>query len=158
LRRTKPKNNSDSLNALVARLQREEGKFLDYKYGSFPRMATVEEMAETKFELPEKFPLEGKSQKDILNSLARMRFAPSPTGSLHVGGARTALYNWLMAKKGQMDFAGSESAFVLRIEDTDVARSTKGEKDERMGEKAVFGKNANTISDPNIVISIQLRE
>ena len=57
-----------------------------------------------------------------------MRFAPSPTGSLHVGGARTALYNWLVAKKGQLDFGeGSEGGFVLRVEDTDLARSTKGE-------------------------------
>jgi nondiscriminating glutamyl-tRNA synthetase len=47
----------------------------------------------------------------------RVRFAPSPTGSLHVGGARTALYNWLFAR-------GRNGAFVLRIEDTDVARST----------------------------------
>ena len=47
----------------------------------------------------------------------RLRFAPSPTGYLHVGGARTALFNWLYAKKhgGQ---------FLLRIEDTDKARST----------------------------------
>ena len=47
----------------------------------------------------------------------RVRFAPSPTGFLHVGGARTALYNWLFARhmKGQ---------FILRIEDTDEARST----------------------------------
>jgi len=47
----------------------------------------------------------------------RVRFAPSPTGYLHVGGARTALHNWLLAKK----FGG---AFLLRIEDTDKARST----------------------------------
>ena len=47
----------------------------------------------------------------------RLRFAPSPTGQLHVGNARTALFNWLMARE-----AGG--AFVLRIEDTDVARST----------------------------------
>ncbi|MEE3003500.1 MAG: glutamate--tRNA ligase [Pseudomonadota bacterium] len=47
----------------------------------------------------------------------RVRFAPSPTGSLHVGGARTALYNFLFAKKNKGDF-------VLRIEDTDLARST----------------------------------
>jgi glutamyl-tRNA synthetase len=47
----------------------------------------------------------------------RLRFAPSPTGYLHVGGARTALYNWLYAKK----FGGQ---FLLRIEDTDKARST----------------------------------
>jgi nondiscriminating glutamyl-tRNA synthetase len=47
----------------------------------------------------------------------RVRFAPSPTGHLHVGGARTALFNWLFAKR-----AGG--SFVLRIEDTDAARST----------------------------------
>src|SRR5687768_9573628 len=47
----------------------------------------------------------------------RVRFAPSPTGALHIGGARTALYNWLVAR-------GSGGAFVLRIEDTDRERST----------------------------------
>lgn len=47
----------------------------------------------------------------------RVRFAPSPTGFLHVGGARTALYNWLYARK-------VGGAFVLRIEDTDAERST----------------------------------
>ena len=57
-----------------------------------------------------------------------MRFAPSPTGSLHVGGARTALYNWLVAKRGQLDYPNSEGGFVLRVEDTDLARSTKGER------------------------------
>jgi len=68
------------------------------------------------------FPLAGKSVDDVL---PRLRFAPSPTGSLHVGGARTALYNWLMAQKGQLDFPDSESGFVVRVEDTDQARSTK---------------------------------
>src|SRR5919204_376110 len=47
----------------------------------------------------------------------RVRFAPSPTGALHVGGARAALYNWLLAR-------GSAGTFVLRIEDTDRERST----------------------------------
>lgn len=47
----------------------------------------------------------------------RLRFAPSPTGYLHVGGARTALYNFLYARKMHGDF-------ILRIEDTDTARST----------------------------------
>ena len=46
--------------------------------------------------------------------------------SLHVGGARTALYNWLAAKKGQLDFPGEEAGFILRVEDTDLERSTKG--------------------------------
>jgi hypothetical protein len=77
-------------------------------------------------ELNNLFPNKGKS---ILDLPPRMRFAPSPTGSLHVGGARTALYNWLVAKKGQLDFEGSsgDGGFVLRVEDTDLARSTKGE-------------------------------
>jgi len=48
----------------------------------------------------------------------RVRFAPSPTGFLHVGGARTALFNWLLARK-------QGGTFILRIEDTDVERSTK---------------------------------
>ncbi|HQR47069.1 MAG TPA: glutamate--tRNA ligase, partial [Thermoanaerobaculia bacterium] len=48
----------------------------------------------------------------------RVRFAPSPTGSLHVGGARTALYNWLFARR-------HGGTFILRIEDTDVERSRK---------------------------------
>ena len=49
------------------------------------------------------------------------RFAPSPTGYLHVGGARTALYSWLLAK-------GKGGEFVLRIEDTDIERSTEEAK------------------------------
>lgn len=48
----------------------------------------------------------------------RVRFAPSPTGHLHVGGARTALFNWLFAR-------GKGGTFVLRIEDTDMERSTE---------------------------------
>ncbi|WDE03202.1 glutamate--tRNA ligase [Thalassomonas viridans] len=50
------------------------------------------------------------------------RFAPSPTGYLHVGGARTALYSWLYAKKNGGDF-------ILRIEDTDLERSTQASVD-----------------------------
>jgi glutamyl-tRNA synthetase len=48
----------------------------------------------------------------------RVRFAPSPTGALHIGGARTALYNWLLAR-------GRGGEFLLRIEDTDRERSTR---------------------------------
>src|SRR3954451_13926414 len=47
----------------------------------------------------------------------RVRFAPSPTGALHIGGARTALFNWLLAR-------GHGGEMVLRIEDTDRERST----------------------------------
>src|SRR4051812_7676314 len=52
----------------------------------------------------------------------RLRFAPSPTGQLHVGNARTALFNWLLAR-------GSGGTFVLRIEDTDIERSTREAED-----------------------------
>ena len=52
----------------------------------------------------------------------RVRFAPSPTGALHIGGARTALYNWLLAR-GPADPGGGHT-LVLRIEDTDRERST----------------------------------
>ena len=52
----------------------------------------------------------------------RLRFAPSPTGLLHVGNARTALFNWLLAR-------GQHGAFVLRIEDTDTERSTRASED-----------------------------
>jgi glutamyl-tRNA synthetase/nondiscriminating glutamyl-tRNA synthetase len=48
----------------------------------------------------------------------RLRFAPSPTGQLHVGNARTALFNWLLAR-------GQGGTFIVRIEDTDVERSTR---------------------------------
>jgi glutamyl-tRNA synthetase len=51
-------------------------------------------------------------------SEVRVRYAPSPTGMLHVGGVRTALFNWLFARK-------NGGTFVLRIEDTDLARSTE---------------------------------
>ena len=52
------------------------------------------------------------------HSQIRTRFAPSPTGYLHVGGARTALFNWLFARK-------HGGCFVLRVEDTDEARNTE---------------------------------
>jgi nondiscriminating glutamyl-tRNA synthetase len=48
----------------------------------------------------------------------RVRFAPSPTGHLHVGGARTAIFNWLFARH-------HNGRFIVRVEDTDVARSTR---------------------------------
>ncbi|MDU5301274.1 MAG: glutamate--tRNA ligase family protein, partial [Dialister micraerophilus] len=48
----------------------------------------------------------------------RVRFAPSPTGPFHIGGARSALFNWLLAKHMNGDF-------IVRIEDTDTVRSTK---------------------------------
>lgn len=53
-----------------------------------------------------------------MNDKVRVRFAPSPTGYLHIGGVRTALFNWLFARH-------HEGTFILRIEDTDVSRSTE---------------------------------
>jgi len=52
------------------------------------------------------------------NDNVRVRFAPSPTGALHIGGGHTALFNWLWARH-------NNGKFILRIEDTDLARSTK---------------------------------
>ena len=53
-----------------------------------------------------------------MSSEVRVRFAPSPTGYLHIGGARTALFNWLFARH-------HGGKFVLRIEDTDMKRNTE---------------------------------
>ncbi len=53
-----------------------------------------------------------------MSTKTRVRFAPSPTGFLHIGGARTALFNWLYARH-------TGGAFILRIEDSDVARNTQ---------------------------------
>src|SRR5438309_4134821 len=52
-----------------------------------------------------------------MSSPVRVRFAPSPTGYLHIGGARTALFNWLFARH-------HGGTFILRIEDTDQSRNT----------------------------------
>ena len=57
-----------------------------------------------------------------------VRFAPSPTGYLHIGGARTALYNWLFAR----NLGGT---FILRIEDTDRERSEKRFEEERLARR-----------------------
>ena len=57
-----------------------------------------------------------------MNKSIRVRFAPSPTGPLHIGGVRTALFNYLFAKK-------HGGTFVLRIEDTDQKRFVDGAED-----------------------------
>src|ERR1700756_4876556 len=57
------------------------------------------------------------SGENLRGEGVRVRFAPSPTGYLHVGGARTALFNWLFARN-------QKGTFILRIEDTDEVRST----------------------------------
>ena len=59
----------------------------------------------------------GKKGRRSITTPARVRFAPSPTGNLHVGGARTALFNWLIARN-------TGGTFTLRLEDTDRERST----------------------------------
>src|SRR5210317_2143238 len=57
--------------------------------------------------------------KKEMDKKVRVRFAPSPTGALHIGGVRTALYNYLYAKK-------TGGSFILRIEDTDQNRYVEG--------------------------------
>ncbi len=64
----------------------------------------------------------------------RLRFAPSPTGQLHVGNARTALFNWLMAR-------GAGGTLILRIEDTDFARSTKSAESTAIDDLRWLGLN-----------------
>jgi len=143
LRRSRPKASSETLIRLVEKLQKEEGKYPELRHGyslassssslsvtEANKAATMEQLDDpigNKPQLPSVFPLAGKNIKDVP---PRLRFAPSPTGNLHVGGARTALYNWLLAKKGQLDYPKSESGFVIRVEDTDLARSTKESEEE----------------------------
>ena len=62
----------------------------------------------------------------------RVRFAPSPTGRLHVGNARTALFNWLLAR-------GSGGTFILRIEDTDASRSSRDSEAAILGDLRWMG-------------------
>src|SRR5665213_2433896 len=77
----------------------------------------------------------------------RVRFAPSPTGYLHVGGARTALFNYLFAKKH-----GGE--FILRIEDTDVERSTEESMRMQIDDLAWLGFHWNEGPDPQSLIDV----
>jgi glutamyl-tRNA synthetase len=140
LRRRRAPHVGDHGLKLVEQFQREQGQYRDIQYGrsvlgsrlDATLASTTEQQTATRADsiqiaqLPAVFPLEGKK---VDEQPPRMRFAPSPTGSLHVGGARTALYNWLVAKKGQMGFPKSNSAFIVRVEDTDVERSTKASED-----------------------------
>src|SRR3989338_2356986 len=64
----------------------------------------------------------------------KVRFAPSPTGYLHIGGARTALFNWMYAK-------AQGGTFILRIEDTDRQRSTKEFEEEILASMKWLGFN-----------------
>ncbi|MHB8894057.1 MAG: glutamate--tRNA ligase [Candidatus Geothermincolia bacterium] len=72
------------------------------------------------------------SLKDDELQGARVRFAPSPTGKLHLGSGRTALFNWLVAR-------GSGGAFVLRLEDTDKERSSPEFEEDIMGSMRWMG-------------------
>jgi nondiscriminating glutamyl-tRNA synthetase len=72
------------------------------------------------------------SLKDNELQGARVRFAPSPTGKLHLGSGRTALFNWLVAR-------GSGGAFVLRLEDTDSERSSADFEEDIMGSMRWMG-------------------
>ena len=63
-----------------------------------------------------------------------VRFAPSPTGHLHIGGARTAIFNWIIAQK-------TGGKFLLRIEDTDTKRSTKESIDQIIESMQWLGLN-----------------
>lgn len=71
-------------------------------------------------------------EEDVKQSPPRVRFAPSPTGSLHVGGARTAIFNWLFARK----YGGK---FIVRVEDTDQARSTRASEESIMNDLKWLG-------------------
>ena len=67
----------------------------------------------------------------------RVRFAPSPTGKLHIGGARTAIYNWAFAR-------ANGGTFILRIDDTDLARSTQEYEDGIETDLTWLGLEANS--------------
>jgi glutamyl-tRNA synthetase len=75
------------------------------------------------------------------NDAVRVRFAPSPTGSLHVGGARTALFNWLLARK-------TKGTFIVRVEDTDEARSTRESEESIL--RDLTWLNLNWDEGPNV--------
>ncbi|WP_031488873.1 glutamate--tRNA ligase [Ureaplasma canigenitalium] len=73
----------------------------------------------------------------------RTRYAPSPTGFLHIGGARTALFNYLYAKK-------NNGSFIIRIEDTDIERNVEGGADDQLDYLAWLGiKPDESLRNPN---------
>lgn len=81
------------------------------------------------------------------NSNVRVRFAPSPTGYLHVGGARTALYNYLYAKH-------TGGQFILRVEDTDEARSTEESLRMQIDDLHWLGLHWDEGPDPKSLIDV----
>lgn len=82
-----------------------------------------------------------------MSNPVRVRFAPSPTGYLHVGGARTALYNWLFAKHH-----GGE--FILRVEDTDEERSTEESMKMQIADLEWLGLDWVEGPDPKTLIDV----
>src|SRR2546421_1487382 len=70
------------------------------------------------------------------NRVTRLRFAPSPTGLLHIGAFRTALFSWLYARH-------TGGQFILRIEDTDTARTVEGAVDDFINGLAWLGMDIN---------------
>ena len=74
----------------------------------------------------------GEYRKGISIMSVRVRFAPSPTGYLHIGGARTALYSYLYAK-------ATGGKFILRIEDTDLERSKREYEDSQIADLKWLG-------------------
>ncbi len=81
------------------------------------------------------------------NDSVRVRFAPSPTGYLHVGGARTALYNWLFAKH-------HGGKFIVRVEDTDEARSTEESLRMQISDLEWLGLAWDEGPDPKTLIDV----
>ena len=69
----------------------------------------------------------------------RVRFAPSPSGHLHIGNVRTALFNWLLAR-------GHDGTFILRIEDTDAERSTLESETTILGDLRWLGLDLASVS------------
>ncbi|CAH0370506.1 unnamed protein product [Pelagomonas calceolata] len=67
----------------------------------------------------------------------RLRFAPSPTGALHVGGARTALFNYLFARKCELQ--GGDASFLVRIDDSDSSRTVPGAEEAILSDLAWLG-------------------
>ena len=67
----------------------------------------------------------------------RLRFAPSPTGALHAGGARTALFNYLFARKCEL--RGCEATFMVRIDDSDSSRTVEGAEEAILSDLAWLG-------------------
>jgi len=137
-RRTRAKRSGETGMKLMESLKKE-GKLTSYTYGALFQSASTADEIETDIQTKKAADLFPNAGKNIADCPPRLRFAPSPTGSLHVGGARTALYNWLMAKKGQMDMPNTDSGFILRVEDTDVARSTKESEVEVLADLAWLG-------------------